>query len=150
MNHKLTKLLKIILSTKISCLIFLNKYWKKCKIVIIHLLHQLNQSQIQKAVNNIQSKIHNSSNKVNWKMIMCSMIKKILKCQKLMKLEKAKIFLKRKSNEKAFFGKKTYKEKLIDLRKNCKSSKSIKRLDLLKEMKISFQLKICFSKMMPM
>ncbi len=62
----------------------------------MHPPHQLNQSQIQTAVNNLLSKMHNSSNKVIWKMIICSMTKKILICQKLMKQEKAKTFLKRK------------------------------------------------------
>jgi len=46
-----------------------------------------------------------------------------------MKLEKAKTFRKKKLKEKAFFGKKMFKEKLIDLRKNCKSLKSTKGLN---------------------
>ena len=51
------------------------------------------------------------------------MIKKILICQILMKWEKAKIFHKKESKEKAFFGKKIFKKKLMHLRISFKSLK---------------------------
>ena len=51
------------------------------------------------------------------------MIKKILICQILMKWEKAKIFHKKESKEKAFFGKKIFKKKLMHLRISFKSIK---------------------------
>ena len=56
-------------------------------------------------------------------MIVFWMTKKILIFQIQMKCVKVKIFLKKNLKDKAFFGKKIFKKKLKDLRKNFKNSK---------------------------